>query len=106
MRNAIKLVWEYNIKYSDPGSMIGTSRIRNNVLTYNLIQIRDSPRSCGATTGGPWTIARITPVKPGIPGRVLKNNGFFKKKTSTVGFLFFFNRIEGVLGFFQYQEHF
>jgi hypothetical protein len=90
MRNAIKLVWEYNIKYSDPGSMIGTSRIRNNVLTYNLIQIRDSPRSCGATTGGPWTIARITPVKPGIPGRVLKNNGFFKKKTSTVGFLFFF----------------
>jgi hypothetical protein len=106
MRNAIKLVWEYNIKYSDPGSMIGTSRIRNNVLTYNLIQIRDSPRSCGATTGGPWTIARITPVKPGIPGRVLKNHGFFKKKPAQWVFYFFFNRIEGVLGFFQYQEHF
>ena len=95
MRNAIKLVWEYNIKYSDPGSMIGTSRIRNNVLTYNLIQIRDSPRSCGATTGGPWTIARITPVKPGIPGRVLKNQGFkkpgfLKKKNQHSGFFIFF----------------
>lgn len=89
MRNAIKLVWESNIKYSDPGSMIGNSRIRNNVLTYNLIQIRDSPRSCGATTGGPWTIARIIPVKPGIPGRVLKNQGFFKKNQHSGFFIFF-----------------
>jgi hypothetical protein len=39
-------------------------------------------------------------VKPGIPGRVLKNQGFFIKKNSTVGFFFFFYRIEGVLGFF------